>query len=284
MKLPSVLTVQSHVAYGHVGNAAALLPLQLLHVQPLAVHTVQFSNHTGHGAYTGQIFSAEHVENVIAGLRDRGVLSQCVAVLSGYLGDAAIGTVILRTVQALREQQPNLVYCCDPVMGDVDRGLFVRPGIPEFHRQHAIPNADIITPNQFEFEYLTGEILQTTAQAILAARRLAPSTVVITSMRTPDVPHGHVRTLAVEAEHAWAVDTPHLPLTPLPNGMGDVFSAIFLAQRLHQAATPQALARTVSSLYHLIRQVPSGARDLPLVSGQRQIVQPDALFPVVLVK
>ena len=153
---PLVLSIQSHVAYGHVGNAAAMLPLQLLGAQPVAVHTVQFSNHTGYGEFKGQVFSAEHINDVLDGLRARGVLERCQAVLSGYLGDAAIGEVILSAVQEIRKQRPEIVYLCDPVMGDVGRGVFVRPGIPDFLRSRALQYASIITPNHYEFELLHG--------------------------------------------------------------------------------------------------------------------------------
>ncbi len=127
---PLVLSIQSHVAYGHVGNDAAMLPLQLLGMQPVAVHTVQFSNHTGYGEFKGQVFTPAHIGDVLDGLRARGVLARCQAVLSGYLGDAGVGEAILSAVQEIRAARPALHYLCDPVMGDVGRGVFVRPAFP----------------------------------------------------------------------------------------------------------------------------------------------------------
>ncbi|MEG0142289.1 MAG: pyridoxal kinase, partial [Comamonas sp.] len=201
---PLVLSIQSHVAYGHVGNDAAMLPLQLLGIEPVAVHTVQFSNHTGYGEFKGQVFTPAHVQDVLDGLRARGVLERCTAVLSGYLGDAGVGEAILAAVQEVRASQPKAYYLCDPVMGDVGRGVFVRPGIPEFLRKRALSQASVITPNHYEFELLCGGPLTTVQAATQAARSMLrqmhdsqSALIVITSLRTDDLPTDQLATLAV---------------------------------------------------------------------------------------
>lgn len=283
---PLVLTIQSHVAYGHVGNAAAMLPLQLLGLQAVAIHTVQFSNHTGYGEFKGQVFSAEHIRDVLDGLRARGVLARCRAVLSGYLGDAASGEVILDAVNEMRRARADLIYLCDPVMGDTGRGLFVRPGVPEFLQRRALQAASIITPNQFEFEWLHGAPLHTLEEAVQAARamlgsgaqRPGPQVVVVTSLHVDGVAPECLGTLAVDAQGAWLVQTPFVALTPLPNGMGDVFSAVLLGHLLNGAHLPEAVSRTVSTLYALVRHVQPGDRDLPLVAARAQITAPDRYF------
>ena len=280
-----VLSIQSHVAYGHVGNAAAMLPLQLLGAQPIAIHTVQFSNHTGYGEFKGQVFSAEHIGDVLDGLRARGVLARCQAVLSGYLGDAAIGEVILSTVHEIRKQRPDLVYLCDPVMGDVGRGVFVRPGIPDFLRSRALQVASIITPNHYEFELLHGGAIDSTQAAVVAARELlggprrpGPQTVIITSLRTPDLPADQLSTLIVTSDRAGVVHTPFIDLDPLPNGMGDVFSAVVLGHVVNGKPIEQAAALAVSSLYALVARTTPGQRDLPLVAAQDQLTRPSEQF------
>ncbi len=283
---PLVLSIQSHVAYGHVGNDAAMLPLQLLGMQPVAVHTVQFSNHTGYGEFKGQVFTPAHIGDVLDGLRARGVLARCQAVLSGYLGDAGVGEAILSAVQEIRAARPALHYLCDPVMGDVGRGLFVRPGIPEFLRRRALAQASIVTPNQYEFELLLGGApLASVDEAIAAARGLlgaapgtGPALIVVTSLRTPDLPEDRLGTLAVTADAAWLVQTPFIDLQPLPNGMGDVFSAVLLGHLLRGAATPDAVSGAVSSLYALVSRTTPGQRDLPLVACREQITAPSERF------
>ena len=240
---PLVLSIQSHVAWGHVGNAAAVFPLQRLGFEVLPIHTVQFSNHTGYGQFRGQVFGAEHVREVLLGLRERGVLPRLAAVLSGYLGDADTGRVILEAVGEIRQHNPSVRYLCDPVMGDVGRGVFVNPAIPDFLRDQAIPFANIITPNQFEFELLTGSKPANLQEAVKVARQLrgrGPDVVIVTSLATPDIPDSELGTLAVNGEGAWLVTTPRLALHPLPNGMGDVFSATLLGRLLAGQALPQA--------------------------------------------
>ena len=163
-----ILSIQSSVAYGHVGNSAAVFPLQRLGHEVWPVITVHFSNHTGYGAWRGPLLAAEDVREVIAGIEDRGVLGEADAVLSGYQGDPAVGGVILDAVARVKELNPAAVYCCDPVMGDVGRGMFVRPGIPEFMRDTVVPQADIVTPNHFELDFLAGRTT-TTLDEILDA-------------------------------------------------------------------------------------------------------------------
>ena len=153
---PTILSIQSWVATGHVGNAAAMFPLQRLGAEVWAVHTVQFSNHPGHGGFAGQVFGGAAVREVVDGIEARGLLGACDAVLSGYLGDAGTGGAVLHAVDRVRALNPAALYCCDPVIGDTGKGVFVRAGIPELLAAQAVPRADVLTPNQFELEHLTG--------------------------------------------------------------------------------------------------------------------------------
>src|SRR5919112_2194302 len=191
----NVLSIQSHVAYGHVGNASAVFPMQRLGVEVWPIHTVQFSNHTGYGAWRGRVFDGPAIEDLVEGIAERGVLPSCDGVLSGYMGSADIGTAILSAVARVRAANPDALYCCDPVIGDVGRGVFVRPGIAEFMREKAVPSADIITPNQFELEYLSGRTTETLADAkvaVAAVQGLGPEVVLVTSLYTHETPAGAI--------------------------------------------------------------------------------------------
>lgn len=283
--MPWVLSIQSHVAFGHVGNAAATFPLQRMGIEVMPIHTVQFSNHTGYGEVKGQVFTAEHIHDVVAGMNARGALGCCQAVLSGYLGDAAIGQAVLDAVAAVRGINLQARYLCDPVMGDVGRGVFVRKGIPDFMRTQMLSHASIITPNRFEFELLSQHTLSDRHDAVTQARALIAASavlecVVITSLDTDDVPDGELYTLAVTAEQAWYVASPCLPLSPLPNGMGDVFSAVFLGHVLHGQTLPAALSASVSTLSGLLRAMTPGQRDLPLIEAQAVIEAPKPRYAV----
>ena len=195
----AVLSIQSHVAYGHVGNSSAVFPLQRLGIEVWPVHTVQFSNHTGYGEWQGRVFDGPAIEEVVDGIAQRGVLGSCDAVLSGYLGSADIGHAVVQSVQRVRQANPAAVYCCDPVIGDVGRGVFVRPGIPEFMREVAVPTADLVTPNHFELDSLAGTTTKTLADvkdAVAAVQALGPRVVLTTSLDTDDTPADAVDLLA----------------------------------------------------------------------------------------
>jgi pyridoxine kinase len=275
-----ILSIQSSVAYGHVGNSAAVFPLQRLGHEVWPVLTVHFSNHTGYGAWRGPLLAASDVADVIAGIEDRGVLGEADAVLSGYQGDPAVGAVILDAVRRVKELNPAAVYCCDPVMGDVGRGMFVRPGIPEFMRDTVVPQADIVTPNHFELDFLAGTTTRTLAEVLAAAdavRARGPRDVLVTSVLHDDVPAGSLDVVAVSDEGAWAVTTPQLPIAP--NGCGDVTAALYLAHLRGTGSPGAALAATTASVFAVLEAtIAAGTREIALVAAQDAIASPPATF------
>ncbi len=277
-----ILSIQSSVAYGHVGNSAAVFPLQRMGHEVWPVLTVHFSNHTGYGAWRGPLLAPDDVREVIAGIADRGVLGTADAVLSGYQGDPAMGVVILDAVAEVRALNPEAVYCCDPVIGDVGRGVFVRPGIPEFIRDQVIPRADIVTPNHFELDFLTGRTTSTPEEVLAAADELrgrGPRDVLVTSVRYP----GGDDTLDVIAASdggAWSITTPLLPISP--NGGGDLTAALYLAHLLATDSPAVALERTTNAVFAVLEATLSaGARELQLVAAQDAIADPPARFGAV---
>lgn len=277
-----MLSIQSSVAYGHAGNGSAVFPLQRLGHEVWPVHTVHFSNHTGYGDWRGIVFDPQTVADVIIGIEERGVLATCDAVLSGYQGDPAVGEVVLDAVARVKAANPAAIYCADPVMGDVDRGFYVRPGIPEFMRDRMVPACDILTPNQFELEFLTGSVIRSVADllaAIESLRRLGPSTVLVTSVQTDQTPDGSVQMVAVGTEGAYCVTTPKLPLQI--NGCGDLTTAIFLARSTTEGFA-KALENTADSVFAVIEATDRAAsRELQLIAAQDAIAHPDDRFEAV---
>ena len=276
-----ILSIQSSVAYGHAGNSSAVFPLQRLGHEVWAVNTVHFSNHTGYGAWRGPLLAPSDVAEVITGIEERGVLPQCDAVLSGYQGAEEVGEVVLDAVARVKAANPAAVYCCDPVMGDVGRGFFVRPGIPEFMRDRVIPAADLANPNQFELEFLTGRQVGSTADLLDAAdalRDLGPRTVLVTSVETGDAGEDAISMVAVSDDGAWSVTTPRLPLSV--NGAGDATAALFLAHTTTDGPEV-ALGRTAASVFAVMELTHAGGhREIQLVAAQQQIADPPARFPV----
>ncbi|RFU20428.1 pyridoxal kinase PdxY [Geodermatophilus marinus] len=278
----AVLSVQSHVAYGHVGNSSAVFPLQRLGIEVWPVHTVQFSNHTGYGAWRGRVFDGPAIEEVVDGIAERGVLGGADAVLSGYLGSADIGHAVVGTVRRVQEANPAAVYCCDPVTGDVGRGVFVRPGIPEFMREVAVPAADVVTPNHFELDLLAGaetRSLASVRDAVAAVQALGPRVVLTTSLVTDDTPDGAVDLLASEGGRHHRVRTPRLGVSV--NGAGDAIAALFLAHWLDTRDAGTALERAAASVYGLLKATEdAGSREILLVEAQEEVVTPSRTFPV----
>lgn len=277
----NLLSIQSHVAYGHVGNAAAVFPLQRLGCEVWPVHTVQFSNHTGYGAWTGRVFEAGLIREVVEGIEARGVLGACDGVISGYMGSADIGEAILASVGKVRAVNPRARYCCDPVIGDVGRGVFVRPGVPEFMRERALAAADVVTPNHFELDYLSGRTTRTLAEAIAAVEAvhaLGPRAILVTSLQTQDTPEDAIDLLASDPAGCFRVRTPKLPI--LVNGAGDAVAALFFYHYLRLGSAAPALAQAASSVFGVLRRTAeAGAREILLIAAQDEFVKPSRFFP-----
>ncbi len=276
----TILSIQSHVAYGHVGNAAAVFPMQRLGHEVWPIHTVQFSNHTGYGAWRGEVFPAELIRACVAGLADRDVLGTCDAVLSGYMGSAETGAAILDAAGLVKAANPKALYCCDPVIGDVGPGVFVRPGIADFLRERAVPAADIVTPNQFELDLLAGASSATLEGARAALRALharGPRIVLVTSYLGEDTPAGSLDLLASDGTDLWRVRTPRLDVAI--NGAGDIVAALFLVHILSGASVAAALAGASASIFGLLRRTRDiGAREIALIAAQDEIVAPSDRF------
>jgi pyridoxine kinase len=275
-----ILSIQSAVAFGHVGNSAAVFPLQRIGVEVLPVYTVNFSNHTGYGAWRGPLISPDDVREVLLGIEDRGVFPQIDVVLSGYQGGEGIADVILEAVKKVKAANPSAVYSCDPVMGNAKSGCFVAPAIPVLLRDRVVPAADIITPNQFELGFLTGtepDTLESTLASVDLVRATGPRTVLVTSVERPDREDGTIEMLAVDDSGAWLVRTPYIPMKA--NGSGDVTAALFTAHYRRTGDLADALARTTSSVFDLLtRTHESGERELQLVESQEAYAHPQMQF------
>jgi pyridoxine kinase len=279
------LSLQSHVAYGYVGNRAATFPLQRLGHEVWAVNTVEFSNHTGYGAWRGRAASAEQVAEIVQGIEALGQFSRCDGLLTGYVGDAALADVVLDTARRVRAANPRAVWCCDPVLGDIDTGIYVKPGIDTFFRDRAIPAADLVTPNHFELEHLTGRTVSTMAEALAAARILlqgetrGPRLALITSLRRADAPSDTIEMVAVTREAAWRVATPMIGFAIAPNGTGDAVAALFTAHWISGDEIADALGKAASSIFAVLETTEAmGERELQLVAAQDRLVAPPRAF------
>jgi pyridoxine kinase len=278
----AILSIQSAVAYGSVGNAAAVFPLQRLGFEVWRVDTVLFSNHTGYGAWRGTVLDPKLVDEILRGIAERGVLARCEAVLSGYLGSLALGDVVLDAVRRAKHANPKALYCCDPVLGDADRGFFVKPELADFFRTEAVPLADILTPNGFELETLAGSRVGTLEAARAACHALlarGPRAILATSLDVAEIPKETAAMLAVTHEGGWLVRTPRLPI--VANGAGDLTAALFLAHFLKTADAAAALGETAAGIHAVIAEtLRLGAAELAISAAQNALAAPPKRFPV----
>jgi len=275
-----ILSIQSAVAYGHAGNSAAVFPMQRIGVEVLPVYTVNFSNHTGYGAWRGPVMDPKDVAEVITGVEERGAFGTLDAVLSGYQGSDGIADVIIDAVARVKAANPAALYACDPVMGNAKSGCFVAPAIPALLRDRVVPVADIITPNQFELGFLTDTDPHTIEETLVSAdkaRAMGPSTILVTSVERPDREEGTIEMMVVDDNGAWIVTTPYLPMKA--NGSGDVTAALFTSHYAKTRDAADALARTASSVYGLLEQThAAGTKELQLIEAQEHYANPRMEF------
>jgi pyridoxine kinase len=278
--LAPILSIQSHVVYGHVGNAAAAFPLQRLGREVWPLMTVQYSSHVGYAGWRGSAFDAAMIDDCLSGLEAIGVLPRCSGLLTGYLGKMEIGEAALRALDRIRAANGEAAYACDPVIGDVGPGVYVAAGVGEFFRDRALPRATIVTPNAFELEWLTGEpvnSLHAARRAIAALRARGPRVVAATSLQLEDTPAGALDILAADEAGLWRVRTPNLPISV--NGSGDVFAALFFHHWLETRDSAHALSRAASSVFAVVKAtLDSGRRELSLIAAQDEFTTPSQLF------
>jgi pyridoxine kinase len=277
---PTLLSIQSHVVYGHVGNSAAVFPLQRLGAEILPLHTVQFSSHTGYAGWRGRVFDAAAIDECVAGLAAVAALVRCDGVLSGYLGKADVGEAALRAVAAVRGANPAAAYCCDPVIGDVGCGVYVEAGVAEFLRKRALPAATIATPNAFELSFVTDlpvDDLAGARRAIAALQTTGPRIVLATSLTLNDTPADALDMIAADNGEAWRLRTPRLPIAV--NGAGDLIAALFFFHWLKRRSAADALAAAAASVYGVVAAtVAAGAHELRLVEAQDELIRPTHRF------
>jgi pyridoxine kinase len=267
----NILSIQSHVSYGYVGNKAATFPLQSLGFDVWPIHTVQFSNHTGYGHWQGEVFSAEHIQAVVNGLVALDLAQQCTGILSGYLGDKSIGQVIVETVQHFKRLNPNLIYLCDPVMGHPGgKNCFVKEDIPLFFRESVLSIVDIITPNHFEAEILWGKKIHSLADLQAACtffHTQGISIVAITRLQLPEMqttqPEKSFSFLSLTKQSNYLGSLPHLQSETEFNGSGDLFSALLLGHFLLSRDPVSAFKQAMNTTYQIL--------DISLQAKQREL-------------
>jgi len=273
-----ILSIQSQLAVGHVGNSAAVFALQRLGREVWPVPTVLLSHHPGHGGAQGGPVPIELQKSVVAGLAARGCFARCAAVISGYLGQAAVAEIVRDAVAAARAGTPDTVYLCDPVLGDDGRTYVSPEVVTAVHNLAAL--SDILSPNAYELSLLTGRDVQTRSDALEALRLLqsrGPRIVILSSFAGTETPAGMLDVMAVDGTAGWRVSVPQIAAKF--SGAGDVFAVLFLNFWLNDRNTGAALGKACSALFGVLKETAAhGAKELELIAAQNMLVEPDQIF------
>jgi pyridoxine kinase len=263
----NILSIQSEVVYGHVGQGAARFALQRLGHEVWALPTVLFSSHAGYPHVEGEAISADLLRRLLDGLEGNGWLGRGDAVLSGYLGSADQADVVADAVSRMKHLNPQALYCLDPVLGD-DGRAYASPGVAEAIARQLLPIADIVTPNAFELKQLAALPVRDRADAIVAAKRLGRPLVLVTSVCEGD---DRIGVVGVSKDESWFASTSLL--ADVPHGAGDLFAALFLTEYSKRTKLADALRRSVNSIFHILA-ASTGSGELLLIEEQ------NALFDV----
>lgn len=281
--MKNILAIQSHVVFGHAGNSAAEFPMRRLGANVWPLNTVQFSNHTQYGKWTGCVMPPSHLTEIVQGIADIGQLSRCDAVLSGYLGSAEQGEHILGIVRQVKAANPRARYFCDPVMGHPEKGCIVAPGVAEFHARYALPAADIIAPNLLELEMLSGRTVNSVDDAVATARMLiakGPEIVLVKHLARAGYARDRFEMLLVTADEAWHISRPLVDFGERqPVGVGDVTSGLLLVKLLQGAGLQEALEHVTAAVYGIMTTTKQMEEyELQVVAAQALIAKPDEWF------
>ncbi|RLM21251.1 pyridoxal kinase [Brenneria alni] len=283
--MKNILSIQSHVVFGHAGNSAAEFPMRRMGANVWPLNTVQFSNHTQYGHWTGCVMPASHLTEIVQGIADIGRLKDCNAVLSGYIGSPEQGEHILNIVRRVKAVNPEALYFCDPVMGSPEKGCIVAPGVAEFHCRQALQAADVIAPNLPELEQLSGHTVQNVEDAVNTARALCaqgPKIVLVKHLSRAAYRHDSFEMLLVTPTDAWHISRPLVEFERQPVGVGDLTSGLLLVNLLKGVALDKALEHTTSAVYEVMLMTKEmNEYELQLVAAQEGIANPRHHFQAV---
>ncbi|MCS3408839.1 pyridoxal kinase PdxY [Serratia sp. AKBS12] len=281
--MKNILSIQSHVVFGHAGNSAAEFPMRRMGVNVWPLNTVQFSNHTQYGQWTGCVMPASHLSDIAQGIASIDQLKNCDAVLSGYIGSPEQGNHILDIVRQVKQANPAAWYFCDPVMGHPEKGCIVAPGVAEFLCQQALPCSDMIAPNVLELELLAQREIANVAQAVDAARALiakGPKMVLVKHLSRAGYHLDCFEMLLVTADDAWHISRPLVDFgARQPVGVGDLTSGLLLVNLLKGGGLAQALEHVTAAVYEVMLTTQEmGEYELQVVAAQEGIVAPRCHF------
>ncbi|STO54096.1 pyridoxamine kinase [Canicola haemoglobinophilus] len=283
--MKNILSIQSHVVYGYAGNKSATFPMQLLGIDVWALNTVQFSNHTQYGKWTGMVIPKEQIGEIVQGIDNIGELHQCDAVLSGYIGSAEQVEEIIKAFYKVKERNPKAIYLCDPVMGHPDKGCIVADGVKEGLIKTAMAQADIITPNLVELRELSGLAVENFEQAIEAVKVIlskGPKKVLVKHLSRVGKDATKFEMLLANEDGIWHISRPLHDFSKEPVGVGDLTAGLFLANLLNGKSDVEAFEHTANAVNDVMETTyKTGVYELQTIASREWIVKPKSQYKAV---
>lgn len=249
----SIISIQSQVVHGHVGNSAAVLPMQAHGLNVAAVPTTLLSNHPGFETMRGRVLEPELVGDLLRGVEERGLIETSRYIVSGYLGSRANGEVVAAFVKRARQINPDITYICDPVMGDANLGVFVSDQVVECLCDELVPLADLLTPNQFEVGLIAGSQLSTWLELEAAVRKIQAqrgARLVVTGCTLSDTPDGSLENIVFEDKSCTRLTSPRLPMVPV--GTGDLYTGLLTASLARDLTLVDAARRAATIVLDIL--------------------------------
>ncbi|MDX2258661.1 MAG: pyridoxal kinase [Hyphomicrobiaceae bacterium] len=256
-----ILAISSYVAHGHVGLAAIVPTLQRMGHDVVGLPTVVLSSHYGYEPVAGLELDASDLGAMLEALRENGWLDDLDGVVTGFMADPQSVAVVAAELQRIADEHPDVIYLCDPVMGDDPKGLYVPVEVAEAIRDRLVPLADVLTPNRFELAWLTGMPVTDPATADAAADATGAELVVVTSVPAAD---GLIGNLMSDEDRALIASVPHR--RQVPHGTGDLMAALVLGHMIDGLEHADAVARAAAGV-EAVLQESAGTTEMRLVDA-----------------
>ncbi len=279
--MKGILSIQSHVTYGHAGNGCAVFPMQRMGHEVWDINTVQFSNHTQHPqGWTGKAHEAEQIAEIFEGLAKLDVLPHIKGIVTGYLGGPSHCDVIVDIVKEVRRHNPDCLYFCDPVMGAPDKGCIVSEGVAELLVSKVMPIADVIVPNQFELSQFIDEPIETLEQAQDACTKaMAKGPKMVLAKHLHSVSQEAFTMMFANGQGSHLAQRPHLPFERQPVGVGDLITSVFAAGYLNGLSEVEAFQHCNNAVYGVLKATQNkGEWELQTIAAQHEFVSPTEQF------
>ncbi len=278
-----VISIQSHVVYGHAGNSSAVFPLQRMGFEVFPINTVQFSNHTQYSeGWTGSAFPASHISELTTGLENVGALGKCDAILTGYQGSVDQCEMVVDLVKRVKKLNPEAIYVCDPVMGAPDKGCIVSEGISQYLLSTLMPMADVIVPNQFELSQFASMEINSLYDAVSACKKAlksGPKIVLVKHLYS--ISDDTFSMMVAFEDQVYVAQRPQLDFKKSLVGVGDLISSLFTAGLLKKWPVEKAFKHCNEAAYGVVKRTHQlGQWELQTIAAQDEIIEPTEQFEI----